>query len=84
MGVALLDSNAVVGFPDGDDLLHRAADQALREIATEHVFAVSVVTPDALILATADLNADVLLTGEERCFKASGLGCELRLITSGV
>ncbi len=136
MGVALLDSNTVVGFLDADDLLHQAADAALREIATEHVFAVSVVTvaelltgaklghheestvrrffaraiswriplddpaaeraaelraahralkmPDALILATADLNADVVLTGDQQWLKASGLACELRLITSGV
>jgi len=42
MGVALLDSNTVVGFLDADDLLHQAADAALREIATEHVLAVSV------------------------------------------
>lgn len=46
---ALLDSNTVVGFLDADDLLHQAADAALREIATEHVFAVSVVTVAGLL-----------------------------------
>ena len=44
MGVALLDSNTVIGFLDADDLLHQAADAAVRVAATEHVFAVSVVT----------------------------------------
>jgi predicted nucleic acid-binding protein len=38
--------------------------------------------PDALILATADLNADVVLTGDEQWLKASGLTCELRHIAS--
>jgi predicted nucleic acid-binding protein len=135
MGIALLDSNTVIGFLDADDVLHRAADAAVRAAATEHVFAVSVVTvaelltgaklghhdartvrrffaqtvsrripldepaaeraaelravqkalkmPDALILATADLNADVVLTGDEQWLKASGLNCELRYIASG-
>jgi predicted nucleic acid-binding protein len=135
MGVALLDSNTVIGFLDADDLLHEAADAAVRAAATEHVFAVSVVTvaelltgaklghhdertvrgffaqtvskrlpldepaaeraaeiraihkalkmPDALILATADLNADVVLTGDEQWLKTSGLTCELRYIASG-
>lgn len=135
MGIALLDSNTIIGFLDADDLLHQAADAALREAATEHVFAASVVTvaelftgaklghhdeatvrrffaqaisrripldepaaeraaelraahkalkmPDALILATADLNADVVLTGDVGWTKVSGLACELRLITSG-
>jgi predicted nucleic acid-binding protein len=134
MGVALLDSNTVIGFLDADDLLHEAADAGVRAAATEHVFAVSVVTvaelltgaklgrhdertvrrfftqtiskrlpldepaaeraaelraahkalkmPDALILATADLNADVVLTGDEQWLKVSGLTCELRYIAS--
>jgi predicted nucleic acid-binding protein len=38
--------------------------------------------PDALILATADLHADVVLTGDERWLKASGLTCELRYVAS--
>jgi predicted nucleic acid-binding protein len=132
MGIALLDSNTVIGFLDADDRLHEVADAAVRAAASEHVFAVSVVTvaelltgaklghhdertvrrffaqtvsrripldepaaeraaelraaqktlkmPDALILATADLNADVVLTGDEEWLKASGLACELRYI----
>ena len=135
MGVALLDSNTVIGFLDADDLLHQAADAAVRAAASEHLFAVSVVTvaelltgaklghhdertvrrffaqtvgrripldepaaeraaelraahkalkmPDALILATADLNADVVLTGDEQWLKISGLTCELRYIPPG-
>jgi hypothetical protein len=135
MGVALLDSNTVIGFLDADDLLHQAADAAVRAAASEHLFAVSVVTvaelltgaklghhdertvrrffaqtvgrripldepaagraadlraankalkmPDALILATADLYADVVLTGDEQWLKISGLTCELRYIPSG-
>ena len=134
MGVALLDTNTVVGFLDADDLLHQAADTAVRAAATEHVFVVSVVTvaelltgaklghydermvrrfftqatstrvpldepvaeraaelraahkalkmPDALILATADLHADVVLTGDERWLNVIGLTCELRSIAS--
>jgi hypothetical protein len=39
--------------------------------------------PDALILATADLKADVVLTGDEQWLKTSGLNCELRYIASG-
>jgi predicted nucleic acid-binding protein len=135
MGVALLDSNTVIGFLDADDSLHHAADVAVRAAAREHVFAVSVVTvaelltgaklghhdertvrrfftetisrrialdepaaeraaelraaqktlkmPDALILATADLNADVVLTGDEQWLKATGLNCELQYIAAG-
>ena len=49
MGVALLDSNTVIGFLDADDLLHQAADAAVRAAATEHVFAVSVVTVTELL-----------------------------------
>lgn len=129
MGVALLDSNTVIGFLDADDLLHQAADTAVRAAATGHVLGVSVVTvaellsgaklghheeqtvlrffaltisgripfeepvaeraaalraehkalqmPDALILATADLHADVVLTGDRRWLGVSGLNCEL-------
>jgi len=135
MGLALLDSNTVIGFLDADDALHQAADAAVRTAAAEHVFGVSVVTvaelltgaklghhdeqivrsffaqtisrripldqpaaeraaelrathkalkmPDALILATADLNADVVLTGDDRWLKVSGLTCELRHIALG-
>ena len=39
--------------------------------------------PDALILATADLHADVVLTGDERWLNVIGLTCELRYIASG-
>jgi hypothetical protein len=37
MGVALLDSNTVIGFLDADDLLHQAADAAVRAAASEHL-----------------------------------------------
>ncbi len=135
MGVALLDSNTVIGFLDADDLLHQAADTAVRAAATEHVFVVSVVTvaellsgaklghhdertvrrfftqttssripldepvaeraaelraahkalkmPDALILATADLHADFVLTGDQRWLNVIGLTCEVRHIAPG-
>lgn len=36
--------------------------------------------PDALILATADINAEVVLSADERALKAPGLRCELRSI----
>jgi predicted nucleic acid-binding protein len=49
MGVALLDSNVVIGFLDADDPLHQAADGAVRAAASEHVFAVSVVTVAELL-----------------------------------
>ena len=39
--------------------------------------------PGASILATADLNADVLLTDDERWLKASSLTWKLRYIASG-
>ena len=39
--------------------------------------------PDALILATADVNADFVLTGDKQWLKTSGLNCELRDIVSG-
>ena len=38
--------------------------------------------PDALILATADLHADAVLTGDERWLNVIGLTCELRSIAS--
>ena len=38
--------------------------------------------PGALILATADLNADVVLTGDEQWLKASRLNCEVRYIAT--
>jgi predicted nucleic acid-binding protein len=127
VGVALLDSSAVVAFLDADDTLHPAADRAVRDVAREHALAVSAVTfaevltgaklghhdetvvrrfltevvgarlpvddevaeraaelraaeralrmPDALILATADLHADAVLTGDARWPAVGGLGC---------
>ena len=39
--------------------------------------------PDALILATADLNADVVLTGDEQWLKVAGLNCDVRYIAAG-
>lgn len=48
MGIALLDSSTVIGFLDADDVLHRAADAAVRA-AAEHAFAVSVVTVAELL-----------------------------------
>lgn len=44
MGVALVDSNTVVGFLDRDDALHEAADRAIRAIADDHRLIVSIVT----------------------------------------
>lgn len=49
MGIALLDSNAIVGFLDADDPLHGPADAAVKSIATEHAFVVSVVTVAELL-----------------------------------
>jgi len=135
MGIALLDSNTVIGFLDANDRLHPLADAAVRAAAADHSLAVSVVTiaevlagaklghheestvrrffaeavswripldeptaeraaelrsrlrvlrmPDALILATADLNADVVLSGDEQWSKVSGLSCALRYIGAG-
>jgi len=132
MGLALLDSNTVVGFLDADDPLHEAADRAMRAAAADHSFAVSVVTlaevltgaklghhdeatvrrffdqvvsqripidrptaeraaelrasrralkmPDALILATADRSAAVMLTGDQKWLKTPGLACDLRYV----
>ena len=132
MGVALLDSSAVVAFLDADDALHVAADRAVRAVAREHTLAVSAVTiaelltgakrgrhgrhdeqvlrrflsqvvrgrlpvdeqvaersaelraanrglrtPEALILATGDLHADVVVTGDARWAKVSGVAAEI-------
>jgi len=77
MGVALLDSNTVIGFLDADDLLHQAADTAVRAAATEHVFVVSVVTV-AELLTGAKLGHH-----DERWLNVTGLTCELRSIASG-
>lgn len=40
----VLDSDAVIGFLDHDDALHRAADSAVRELAHEQALLVSAVT----------------------------------------
>ena len=40
----VLDSDAVIGFLDHDDVLHRGADSAVRELAPEHALLVSAVT----------------------------------------
>ena len=128
MGVALLDTSAVVGFLHADDTLHEAADRAVRAAAREHALAVSAVTfaelltgaklghhdepllrrflmevvatripvdeqvaeraadlragrrtlrmPDALILATGDLHADVVVSGDRR-WRAVEVGCAI-------
>jgi predicted nucleic acid-binding protein len=131
----VLDSDAVIGFLDGNDALHDAADAALRDLVHGHRLLVSAVTyaevltgarlghhdgdlvreffsrlisgvlpvdmavaekaadfrgrlkalrmPDALILATADNDPDVelILTGDRRLAKLSGVGCEVRLLS---
>jgi predicted nucleic acid-binding protein len=56
-----------------------AAERAAELRATQKTLKM----PDALILATADLNADVVLTGDEQWLKASGLNCDLQYIASG-
>ncbi|MGI8779291.1 MAG: PIN domain-containing protein [Solirubrobacteraceae bacterium] len=132
MGVALLDSSVVVGFLFSDDVLHPAADAALRAAATQHALIVSTVTlaelltgakighhdeptvraffeqviservavdepvaeraaelraarrslrlPDALILATGTLRADVVLTGDSDLVGVPDAGCEIRYV----
>jgi predicted nucleic acid-binding protein len=40
----VLDSGAVVAFLDRDDVLHRAADAAIRKLIGEHRFYASVIT----------------------------------------
>lgn len=134
MAVALLDSSAIVGFLDTDDILHPAADAAVRAAAAEHALVVSVITvaelltgaklghhdeatvrrffvrvvgrrvpldeataeraaelraeqrglklPDALILATADRAADLVLTGDRRLPRPAGLACEVHDISA--
>ena len=37
--------------------------------------------PDALVIATADLHADVLIGADRRWAKVEGLDCELRLLS---
>jgi predicted nucleic acid-binding protein len=130
----VLDSDAVVGFLDGKDALHDAADAAIRDLVHEQRLLVSVVTyaevltgsrlgrhdedqvrgfftqlisgilpvdiivadkaaefrsrlkalrmPDALILATAEANADVdlVVTGDAQAPKVPGLNCGVRLL----
>lgn len=130
----VLDSDAVVGFLDRDDALHKAADTAIREFARELRMLVSAVTyaevqtgarlghhdrqkvegffaalisevvpvdiavadeaaklrsrfkslrmPDALILATAEIDPDVdlIVTGDERLQKVPELACGVRLL----
>jgi predicted nucleic acid-binding protein len=134
MGIALLDSDTVVGFLDADDLQHRSADAAVRATAKAHALVGSVVTvaelltgaklghydeatvrrffdqvvsrripldeptaeraaelragqralklPDALILATGDLNADVVLTADETLLKTPKLSCRVLSIAT--
>jgi predicted nucleic acid-binding protein len=130
----VLDSDAVVGFLDGADALHGAADAAIREHAGEQRIMVSVVTyaevvtgarighhdldevagffndlvsrivpvdvgiadraaelragagalrmPDALIVASADLDPEVdsLITGDRGVSKLRGLRCDVQLL----
>ena len=61
-------------------LLDELAAERAAELRAAHK---ALKMPDALIMATADLNADVLITGDRRWLEASSLACELRLITSG-
>jgi predicted nucleic acid-binding protein len=129
VGVALLDSSAVVAFLDASDALHDAADRAVRAAARAHGLAVSTVTiaelltgaklghhdeavvqqffsrvigsrfpvdeqvavraadlrattralrmPDALILATGDLRADLVVTGDARWSRMRGVASEI-------
>lgn len=133
MGV-VLDSDAVVGFLDGADALHEAADAAIRDLVREQRLLVSVVTyaevltgarlghhdedrvtgfftelisgvlpvdvavadkaadlraeskslrmPDALILATADIDPEVelMVTGDVKIAKVPDLSCQVRLL----
>lgn len=135
MGVALLDSSAVVAFLSADDALHGAADAVVRRVVREHGLAVSTVTiaevltgaklgrhdetivrrflsevvgtripvdeqvaeraaelraerrslrmPDALILATGDLYADVVVTGDVRWSKVQGIDCAVIALDAG-
>ncbi|EHN12149.1 hypothetical protein PAI11_09420 [Patulibacter medicamentivorans] len=38
--------------------------------------------PDALILATADLHADAVITGDARWASVEGLACDVRLLSA--
>lgn len=132
----VLDSDAVIGFLDGADALHDAADVAIRGLAAEQRILVSVVTyaevvtgarighhalddvagffadvisrivpvdvevadraaelrarakglrmPDALIVATAELDpeVDTLLTGDRGVARLRGLHCDVQLLSS--
>lgn len=134
MGV-VLDSDAVVGFLDGADALHEAADAAIRDLARGQRLLVSAVTyaevltgarlghhdedrvagffdelisdvlpvdavvadkaaalragskslrmPDALILATAEIDPDVelVVTGDVKITKVPDLSCQVRLLS---
>jgi predicted nucleic acid-binding protein len=59
-------------IPVGMDVAERAAE--LRGAKK------SLLLPDALVLATADLHADVLIGAENQWAKIRGLACELRLL----
>jgi predicted nucleic acid-binding protein len=59
-------------FPVGRDIAERAAE--LRGAKK------SLRLPDALVLATADLHADVLIGAEDQWAKVRGLACELTLL----
>lgn len=48
----VLDSDAVVGFLDGDDALHEDADAAIREVVGEHRILVSAVTYAEVLTGT--------------------------------
>jgi predicted nucleic acid-binding protein len=130
----VLDSNAVIGFLDEDDALHRAADAKIRELLGRERLIVSVVTyaevltgaklgphseehvsaffadliseviavdvpvaeqaadfrarleslrmPDALILATAEVDPDVdlVVSGDERATTLPGLSFGVALL----
>lgn len=130
----VLDSDAVVGFLDRDDVLHDAADAAIRNLVGREQLLVSVVTyaevltgarlghhdehrvrgffgdlisevlpvdvavadvaadlrsrrkslrmPDAMILATAEIQPEVSLvvTGDIEATKIAGLNCKVQLL----
>lgn len=134
MGLTLLDSSTIAAFLQRGDLLHAAADGAVREAARRGSIAVSAITvaevltgvhrghhddalvqrffrrgvpthypvdddvatgaaalrgrvrslrlPDALILATADLHADAVITGDARWASVEGLDCDVRLLAA--
>jgi hypothetical protein len=130
----VLDSDAVVGFLDGNDALHDAADTTIRKLVGKERLLVSVVTyaevltgaklghhderqvrgffsdlisevlpvdvdvanmaadlrsrrkslrmPDAMILATAEIQPEVslVLTGDLEATKIRGLTCKVQLL----